>query len=169
MAAACAALPLRLSAGRVRRKVFSGASLLRRSKTVRHRSQTHVDWDFGPAVLAIFAERSKDVLEKIIRPCEREIANSLSQPHPSWYEEAAIFLSVLLSEDPTSIQRILDLISADKATLGWQACLKDRAGARRTVGLLIEAALERNDAMGRLARDLRTHFPKSSTVRPPTS
>ena len=128
----------------------------------------HVDWRFGPGVLAIFAERRKDLLEKIIRPCEREIANSLSQPHPSWYEEASLFLSVLLSEAPASVPRILDLISVDKAKLGWQACLKGKAGARRTVGLLIEAALERDDAMGRLARDFRAHFPKSSTVRPQT-
>jgi len=128
----------------------------------------HVDWHFGPAVLATFAERGKDRLEKIVRPWEREIANSLSQPHPSWYQEAGAFLSVLLSEVPASIQRILDFISADKAKLGWEACLKDKAGARRTVGLLIEAALDRDDAMGGLARGLRTRFPKSSTVRPST-
>ena len=113
-----------------------------------------VDWHFGPAVLATFAERRKDLLENIVRPYEREIANSLSQPHPSWYEEAATFLSVLLSEAPASIQRILDMISADTAKLGWQACLRGKSGGRRTVGLLIEAALERDDAMGRLARDL---------------
>jgi hypothetical protein len=129
---------------------------------------SHVDWHFGPGVLAVFAERRKDLLEKIVRPCESEIANSLSQPHPSWYEEASLFLSVLLSEAPASIPRIIDLISADKAKLGWQACLKGKAGARRTVGLLIEAALKRNDAIGRIARDLRAHFPKSSTVPPQT-
>ena len=127
---------------------------------------SHVDWHFGPAVLAIFAERRKDLLEKIVRPCEGGIANSLSQPHPSWYNDAALFLSILLRADPPSIQRVLDMISPDKAKAGWEACLKDKAGPRRTVGLLIEAALERCDAIGGLARDLRSQYPKSSIALP---
>jgi hypothetical protein len=126
----------------------------------------HVDWHFGPAVLAIFAERRQDLLENIVRPCEREIANSLSQPHPSWYQEAAKLLSVLLAVCPASMPRIIDLISAEKAKLGWQACLKDKAGARRTAALLIDAALKRDDAIGQLARDLRAEFPTSSAVQP---
>jgi hypothetical protein len=124
---------------------------------------THVDWHFGPRILAYFAERHPDLFDDVIRPWEAEIAHSLSQLHPSWYDDAANLLSVLDSASPASLQRILGLIDVTKAKEGWKACLGKRSGARKSVSILIEASKSRRDAVGLLAKELRARFPSSST------
>jgi hypothetical protein len=129
----------------------------------------HVDWHFGPVVLTLFAEQRKELFETLVRPCESAVAASLSQAHPSWYGEASDFLTLLETECPESLQRILTLMDVEKARVGWTACLKDKAGARRTASILVQAAYGRDDSIGQLARELRSHFPRASTFSPASS
>jgi hypothetical protein len=124
----------------------------------------HVDWHFGPVVLNLFAEQRKELFETLVRPCESAVAASLSQAHPSWYGEASDFLTLLETECPESLQRILTLMDVEKARVGWTACFKDKAGARRTASILVQAAYVRDDSIGQLARELRSHFPRASTL-----
>ncbi len=128
----------------------------------------HVDWHFGPVVLTLFAEQRKELFETLVRPCESAVAASLSQAHPSWYGEASDFLRLLEAACPESLQRILTLMDVEKARVGWTACLKDRAGARRTASTLVQAAYGRNDSIGQLARELQSRFPRASTFSPPS-
>lgn len=136
--------------------------------TIALASFDHVDWHFGPVVLTLFAEQRKELFETLVRPCERAVAASLSQAHPSWYGEASDFLTLLETRCPESLQRILTLMDVEKARVGWTACLKDKAGARRTASILIQAAYGRDDSIGQFARELRSHFPRASTFSPPS-
>ena len=128
----------------------------------------HVDWRFGPVVLSLFAEERKEIFGSLVRACESALAVSLSQANPSWYGEASDFLTLLETECPESLQRILTLMDVEKARVGWTACLKDKAGARRTASILIQAAYGRDDSIGQLARELRSLFPRASTFSPPS-
>ncbi|MCU1250074.1 MAG: hypothetical protein JWQ49_3103 [Edaphobacter sp.] len=137
--------------------------------TVALVSFDHVDWHLGSVVLTLFAEQRKELFEALVRPCESAVAASLSQAHPSWYGEASDFLMLLKTECPESLQRILTLMDVEKARVGWTACLKDKAGARRTASILVQAAYGRDDSIGELARELRSHFPRASTFSPASS
>ncbi len=122
----------------------------------------HVDWHFGPGTLALFAKERPGLIDSAIAPWEPEIGRALSYPHPSWYEEAADLLSLLTTASPASLQRILDNVSTLTAESGWTASITKGGGPRRTVSLLIEAAKDRPDSVGLLARNLRDRFPRSS-------
>lgn len=134
-------------------------------KKIRFEQYDHVDWTFGAVVTALFADERPDLLDVALSPWEPHIARALSQADPSWYAEAANFLSIYATASPTGLQRVLGQIHVATVESGWAACLRKGSGARRSIGLLIEAAKDRPDRIGLVARDLRRRFPTSSVPR----
>lgn len=134
---------------------------------IRLAKADHVDWEFGVVVLAYFAEERPNYLEGILKPSEITTGRAFSQVHPSWYAKAADYVQLLREVAPLSLQRILNSVNATGAEKGWEESLRSTAGARRTVALLIESSLERQDELGTLANQLRKRFPKSSVPRHP--
>ncbi|WP_196481759.1 hypothetical protein [Burkholderia stagnalis] len=66
---------------------------------------------------------------------------------------------------------LLDQIDVEKAKIGWRNAIRGRennrepsakAQARQVASLLIQQALDRSDAVGKLARQLRRDFPSQS-------
>lgn len=129
---------------------------------IRLAQHDHVDWWFGVAAIACFAEERPALVEVILRPSETNTGHVLSQAHPSWYAEAADYVDLLKTIVPQSLQRILDAVDVRGAEVGWTAALRSGRGARRTVALLIEASLKRRDELGVLGRRLRSRFPAAS-------
>ena len=129
---------------------------------IRLAQHDHVDWWFGVAAIACFAEERPALVEVILRPSETTTGRVLSQAHSSWYAEAADYVDLLKTIVPESLQRILDAVDVRGAEVGWTAALRSGKGARRTVALLVEASIERRDGLGVLGRRLRSRFPAAS-------
>lgn len=124
------------------------------------------EWRFGAALIAMIAPEHPMVVEKLLAPSEKGAAATFSQPHPSWYRDADMFIEVVKEAAPASLQRILDSIELAGAEAGWIASIKAGGQTRRTVSFLIEAALPREDAVGEMARRVRARFPKTSIPIP---
>ncbi|MGX5843702.1 hypothetical protein ACWGTI_23570 [Mesorhizobium sp. ArgA1] len=131
----------------------------------------HVDWQLGAAVLIHFIEKKRQLIPTLIGPHFDGFASALSQPSPTWYNEALLFLRLTIAAAPDFIPKVLDRIEVDKAARGWRNALAMRennrvqgakAQARQVVALLVHQAIDRGDAVGDLARQLRSEFPKRS-------
>ena len=131
-------------------------------RLIRLAHHGHVDWRFGVAAIAYFAEEHPNLLEAILKPSEVTTGRVFSEADPSWYDEAADYIHLIKGIAPLSLQRILNAVDVQGAQKGWTASLRYRRGPRRTVALLVESSLKRPDELGALARHLRLRFPKSS-------
>ena len=129
---------------------------------IRLAHHNHIDWRFGISTIAYFAEERPELLETMLGPSEIPTGRVLSNSHPSWYREAANYVQLLREVAPLSLQRILDAVDVEPAEKGWVRALRKGKGPRKTVAHLIDASLERTDALGILAKRLRIRFPKSS-------
>jgi hypothetical protein len=85
--------------------------------------------------------------------------------------EGLLFLRLLAQVEPSGLIRVLDQIDVKRAKLGWRNALRGRensrepgakAQARQVASLLVHHALDRGDAVGELARQLRRDFPSQS-------
>lgn len=134
-------------------------------------SGDHVHWVFGAALIAHYAESKPGQVERLLEPSVDSIAKALSRAHPSFFDEASLFLNALQAHAPATLQRVLDRVCVETAASGWLTALKGKASERQTGALLVQAALARHDAVGELARRLRRQFPSASrpTQRVPTT
>ena len=139
-----------------------------RGGLIRLTQHDHVDWLFGIGVIAYFAEDHPDLLEAVLKPSVVTTGRVLSSAHPSWYKEAADYLSVIAQAAPESLRHILDAVDVAGAQKGWATALSHGRGPRRTVAVLVESSFKRSDKLGALARRLRKRFPKSSVPTPLT-
>jgi hypothetical protein len=131
----------------------------------------HVEWELGAVVLIRFIEKERQLFPALIGPHVESIASALSQPSPTWYDEALLFLRLATAVAPNFMQKVLDRIEVGIAARGWRNALakheKNRmpgatSQARQVAALLVHHAIEREDAVGDLARQLRHEFPKAS-------
>ncbi|RJP53438.1 MAG: hypothetical protein C4583_04635 [Anaerolineaceae bacterium] len=131
-------------------------------RQIRLNQHDHVDWRFGTGVVSYFANDYPDLLEFVLAPSEAATGRVLSNAHPSWYNEAADYISVIAGTAPQILQRILDSVDVVGAEKGWAAALAHGGGPRKTVALLVQSSFGRTDELGALAQRLRARFPKSS-------
>ncbi len=131
-------------------------------RQIRLTQHDHVDWRFGTGVVSYFANDYPDLLEFVLAPSEAGTGRVLSNAHPSWFNEAADYISVIAGVAPQSLQRILDSVDVTGAEKGWAAALAHGCGPRKTAALLVQSSLGRTDELGALAQRLRARFPKSS-------
>ncbi len=122
----------------------------------------HVDWRAGPGLVANFADARPDLLQTLLAPAEPHVAGALSQRHPSFFGESALFLRLVRQFAPQSLDRLLGQIDVTGAEIGWATALAKGGASCRAAALLVEFALGRNDAVGALARRLRMRFIKRS-------
>jgi len=137
-----------------------------RGRRIALSNADHVDWRYGAGVLAHFADGRPDLLPTLLAPTESHVAHVLSQRHPSFFGESALFLRLIRQCAPQSLDRILGQIDLTGAEIGWAAALAKGGASRRDVALLVEFALKRDDAIGDLARLLRSRFVKRSIPNP---
>ncbi|MFC1459669.1 hypothetical protein ACETIH_23820 [Microvirga arabica] len=136
----------------------------------------HVDWMLGMLVLADFAVREPALVTALLEPHYEGFAAALSQPSPSFYKEALLFLRLFAHVAPEGLTRVLDRIDVEKAARGWRNALAMRGNnrvrggtqARQVAAFLVHHALGREDAVGDLARTLRREFPRHSVLRAET-
>jgi hypothetical protein len=131
----------------------------------------HVDWELGALVMARFVRSEPTLVPALLEPHYAALAEALSQPNPSSYNEGLWFMRLLAEFAPSGLTRVLDQLNAEKAGLGWCSVLRGRgsnakagnkAQARQVVSLLINHGLGRHDAVGDLSRRLRSQFPNQS-------
>jgi hypothetical protein len=139
----------------------TAVEFVRNGKTIALANFSHVEWRYGAFVVQIFAEKASELLPIVLKQCIPTVAESLSAADKSWYEEGAPMLEAMLTYAPASMHQMLDLISVEKAAVGWKAAWKARSGSRRTVNVLLRAASERTDAIG----DFSRQFSKSRSTK----
>ncbi|NWA28571.1 hypothetical protein HX866_27150 [Pseudomonas gingeri] len=131
----------------------------------------HVDWKLGTYVLARFSQLEPTLIPALLEPHYGGIAAALSQFSPASYGDGLLFLRLLAQVGPGGLTPVLDQIDVEKAELGWCNALRGRevnrkpgtkTQVRQVVSLLIHHALDRNDAVGDLSRQLRRNFPRQS-------
>ncbi|HDR9224186.1 TPA: hypothetical protein QDB19_000357 [Burkholderia vietnamiensis] len=131
----------------------------------------HVDWQLGALVLVRVVQSDPTLVPALLEPHYHGLAEVLSQPSPSFYDEGLLFLRLLVQVEPSGSTRVLDQIDVEKAQIGWRNAIRGRennrepgakAQARQVASLLIQQALDRSDAVGELARQLRRDFPSQS-------
>lgn len=131
----------------------------------------HVDWQLGALVLARMVQSEPTLVSTLLEPHYGGLAEALSQPSPTFYNEGLLFLRLLAQVEPSGLIRVLDQIDAKRAKLGWRNALRGRENSRepgvkaqtwQVASLLIHHALDRSDAVGELARQLRRDFPSQS-------
>lgn len=130
----------------------------------------HVEWRFGTVVLQLVAEERPDLMAALLEPHVLGIARSLSRENASWFRESASFLWTLRNLSPEGLTRILDAVDPVTASQGWPDALKNGGEPAKSVAVLVDASLNRDDALGTLAKGLRTRFPvasQSPEQRPP--
>jgi hypothetical protein len=132
----------------------------------------HVDWELGAFVLVKMTQLEPTLVPAFLEPHYRGLAEALSQPSPTFYNDGLLFLRLLAKVGPGGLTRVLDEIDVEKAKIGWRNALRGReinsepgakATARQIISLLIHHAFSRKDIVGELARQLRHEFP-SQTV-----
>jgi len=137
--------------------------------TLSHRG--HVDWELGALVLARMAQSEPTLVSTFLEPHYSGLAEALSQPSPTFYNEALMFLRLLVQVQSTGLIRMLDQVDVNRAALGWRNSLRGRensrepgakAQARQVASLMVHHAVDRSDAVGELARQLRREFPSQS-------
>lgn len=131
----------------------------RKIRLVKH---DHVAWDFGAFVIEFFAATRPDMLNAVIRPFTEDIAKSLSRQHPSWFAEAGAFLESLRNHSPDNLHSILAKVDTTTASEGWSNSLSKKGGARTSVAILVDSAIELTGNIGTLAQGLRKRFPSAS-------
>ncbi|MGF6915855.1 hypothetical protein [Paraburkholderia sp. 40] len=132
---------------------------------------THVDWQLGVLVLVRIVQQEPALVPALLEPHYHGLAQALSQRSPSFYKEGLLFLRLLVQLEPGGSTRVLDHIDVESARIGWRNAIRGReknrepgakAQARQVAALLIQQALDRSDAVGELARQLRREFPGQS-------
>jgi hypothetical protein len=131
----------------------------------------HVDWQLGALVLARMFRSEPTLVSTLLEPHYSGLAAALSQPSPTFYNEGLLFLRLLAQVAASGLIRVLDHIDVKTAKLGWRNALRGRennreprakAQARQIASLLVHHAVDRTDAVGELARELRRDFPSQS-------
>lgn len=141
----------------------AAVEFVRGGKSIALASYSHVAWSYGEFVIALFLEKAPELLSPALAQCIPALAKAVSEAHPSWYKESSPMLKAMLTHAPESLQLALNLVSAEKAAIGWKAALEAGGGSKRTVDVLLHAAGDRTDAIGDLARQLRRRRKPRST------
>ncbi len=137
----------------------------------------HVDWDLGALILARFARSDPELIPALVEPHFAGFADALSQPSPTFYNEALLFLRLFAQVVPEGMRRVLDHIDVGRATHGLRNALRGqknnrvpgaKAQARQVAALLVHHASDREDEVGLLARQLRQEFPRHSVPQAKT-
>lgn len=143
----------------------TAVEFVRNGKSIALANFSHVEWRYGAFVIELFAEKAPELLPIVLKQCIPTAAESLSAADKSWYKESAPMLKAMLTHAPASMHQMLDLISVDKAAIGWRAAWKAGSGSRRTVDVLLQAAGERSDAIGEFSRQFSKSESAKSNVR----
>ncbi len=110
----------------------------------------HVDWELGAFVLAKMVQSEPTLVPAFLEPHYRGLAEALSQPSPTFYNDGLLFIRLLAQVDPSGLTRVLDEIDVEKAKLGWRNALRGRENnrepgaktqARQIISLLIPMRL----------------------------
>ena len=124
----------------------------------------HFHWQLAAGVLAHFADKRPDLVERLLAPHEEAAGAVLSQKHPSWYKEAALFIRLMRHVAPDSLERMFSAVNVKAAEEGWTMALKGKEDGRRAVAMLIESAIGRTDELGEMARRMRKRFSHRSQM-----
>lgn len=128
-------------------------------------------WEWAGFIVRHFASVRPDLLERLLDTPMAGIASNLSHRSPTYLNDILFPLRVIADVAPQAFDHMLGHVDATGAAVGWRDGLKgvnnnrmpgSRTQARETAAFLVEKSLERQDALGELARSLRSRYPRAS-------
>jgi len=125
-------------------------------------SHNHVDWVAGAVIVGDLVKSRLDLIPVILEPLVAPVSTILSKSHPSFWRDAHLFFHLIRQVAPEFLVRILDGVDASSAEPNWIAGIKSRADIRRATTVLVDAAAERDDDLGKMARRIRKRYPSLS-------
>ncbi|OYX52080.1 MAG: hypothetical protein B7Y97_02715 [Sphingomonas sp. 32-66-10] len=145
-------------------------------KTVGLASHGHFHWRMSAAVVAQLVNPHPDLLEPMIAPHVAAASAQLGRKTQPFFDKPLLFLRLARQMAPVGFERIMAGIDPDGAEAGWTAALqgadarqhaptgdrRQRRADRESAAWLVEGALERDDALGEVARRVRARFPRRS-------
>ena len=123
----------------------------------------HINWRGGAVVIAQLIKPRPDLVPVVLEPIVTPVFTMLSKSHPSFWRDAHLFLHLIRQIAPENLERILDGVNPVTAEANWVAGVKSPPDIRRATSILVEAALNRPDAVGDMARRIRKKYPSASS------
>lgn len=145
-------------------------------KSVGLSTHDHFHWRMSAAVVAQLVNPHPDLLEPMIAPHVAVASAQLGRKTQPFFDKPLLFLRLTRQMAPVGFERIMAGIDPDGAEAGWTAALqgadakqhaptgdrRQRRADRESAAWLVERALERDDALGEVARRVRARFPRRS-------
>jgi hypothetical protein len=145
-------------------------------KSVGLSTHDHFHWRMSAAVVAQLVNPHPDLLEPMIAPHVAVASAQLGRKTQPFFDKPLLFLRFARQMAPVGFERIMAGIDPDGAEAGWTAALqgadakqhaptgdrRQRRADRESAAWLVEHALERDDALGEVARRVRARFPRRS-------
>lgn len=133
----------------------SALEFVRQGKKIALSHFEHVEWRYGPFIIALFAQEAPQLLPIVLTQCIPTLAKTIAQHNESWYRECVPMLEGMLKHSPESLQMAFDEMNVEGARVGWVAAWAAGGKSRRTVRVLLRAAEGRLDALGEFARQFK--------------
>jgi hypothetical protein len=122
----------------------------------------HIDWLSAAIILGNFVKPRPDLVPVVLEPLVEPVSTTLSKSHPSFWRDAHLFFHLIRQIAPEILTRMLDGVDVSTAESNWIAGIKSRPDIRRTTTILVDAAAERDDDLGKMAQSIRRKYPSAS-------
>jgi hypothetical protein len=122
-------------------------------------SHDHVDWLSGTVIVGKFVKSRPDLIPVVLEPLVKPVSTLLSKSHPSFWRDAHLFFHLIRQVAPEFLCRMLDGVDVSTAESNWVTGVKSPPDIRRATTVLIDAAAERDDDLGKMAVRIREKYP----------
>jgi len=128
-------------------------------------AHNHIDWLSGAVIIGKLVNRRPDLIPVILEPLVAPVSTMLSTSHPSFWRDAHLFFHLIRQVAPEFLTRMLDGVNISAAESNWTAGIKSPSDIRRATTVLVDAAAERDDDLGKMARRIRKNYPSSKPIK----
>jgi hypothetical protein len=122
----------------------------------------HIDWLAATLILGNFVKSRTDLIPVVLEPLVEPVSTILSSSHPSFWRDAHLFFHLIRQIAPAVLTRMLDRVDASIAESNWIVGIKSPSDIRRATTVLVDAAAERDDDLGKMAQRIRKKYPSAS-------
>jgi hypothetical protein len=119
-------------------------------------------WMSAAVILARLIEPRLDLVPAVLEPLVLPVSEKLSKSDPGFWRDAHLFFHVIRQFAPSFLERMLDAVDPATAESNWIAGIKSPSDVRRVTAILVDAASSRGDAVGEMARRIRSKYPAKS-------
>ena len=126
------------------------------------KSHDYIDWLSATIILGNLVKPRPELIPVVLEPLVEPVSTMLSRSHPSFWRDAHLFFHLIRQVAPEFLTRMLEGVDVSTAEFNWITGIKSRSDIRRATTVLVDAAAERDDDLGKMARRIRKKYPSGS-------